>query len=150
MRPKTIFCHGCKRRRPANPRVKNQKYCGDAKCRLKRRNESHKTKKAQDEDYRKNYLASLAKWRAAHPTYMQEYRAGHPEYVEANREKQKLRDRWRRKCADVLVKMYSLSVQPPGNIGKTGRDPGCPVLVKMYSLSEKAQQEGTVTPPVPG
>ena len=147
---KTIFCRCCKRWRPANPRVKNQHYCGDEKCQRKRRSEFHKTKKAKDEDYRLNYLASLAKWRAVRPGFWKEYRAGHPEYVEANREKQKLRDRWRRKCTDVLAKMYSLSVQPPGNIEETGRGPGCPVLAKMYSLSEKAQQEGAVTPPVPG
>lgn len=150
MRRRTIFCRGCKRWRPANPRVKNQHYCGDEKCQRQRRNEFHKIKKALDEDYRQNYLASLAKWREAHRVYWRDNRARHPEYVEANRKRQKLRDRWRRQCAGVLAKMYSLSVQPAGNIEKPGRDPGCPVLAKMYSLSEKAQQERAVAPPEGG
>jgi len=147
MARKNIFCHGCKKWKPANPKVKNQKYCSDKPCQLKRRNKFHKNKKALDEDYRQNYLGSLAKWREAHPTYWQEYRAKHPDYVETNRKKQKLRDRWRRRCTRVLAKMYSLVVQPTENKGKTGRDPGCPVLAKMYSLPGKIQQERTVNTP---
>jgi len=109
-------CLGCGQWVKVNPRLKDQRYCGKAKCQRVRRNRLHKKKLSTDPEYRQSYLDSLAKWRQSHPEYWAEYRKQHPECVESNRRAQKKRDRRRRKGRRVLAKMYALGVEPTENV----------------------------------
>jgi hypothetical protein len=134
-----IRCMSCGKWVRANPRLKDQRYCGNEQCQRARRKRLHQKKLSEDPEYRQNYLDSLAKWRQCNPAYWAEYRKQHPQCVDRNRQEQKRRDRWRRKCRRVLAKMYSLGVKPLETIDESGGVGVCPVLAKMYSLSEDTQ-----------
>lgn len=95
----------------------NQRYCAKSTCQKKRRNKYQKQKLKRDIEYKETHRASQQKWRFKHPNYWHHYRMQHPVYVIANRTKQVIRDKNRRKRTSkfvdniVLANMYSLSIK---------------------------------------
>src|SRR5262249_15841157 len=83
-----------------------QKYCGKPECRRGRRRSWQRAKRQQDADYRDNQARAHRAWAGENSAYWQAYRAAHPDCAQANREKQRRRDRRRR--AEDLAKMDSL------------------------------------------
>ena len=80
-----IRCAHCRRLFEPNPRVKNQRYCGDKPCQQARKNFWQKEKLASDSDYRANQRECDRQWRARHPGYWRTYRTAHPRSTERNR-----------------------------------------------------------------
>jgi hypothetical protein len=105
-------CAGCGEAFRPCPRVRDQKYCGDAKCRRTRRRRWQRAKRQGDADYRDNQARAQHAWARENSAYWQAYRSGHPEYVQADREGAKRRKRDSRRCAaggSGFVKMDSIS-----------------------------------------
>ena len=71
---KTFKCLGCRRQVPANPRVKDQKYCGWIECQRARKKKWQRRKMASDPDYRDNHHDAQKQWKEAHPEYWKNYR----------------------------------------------------------------------------
>ena len=71
---KTFKCRSCHRERPANPKVKEQNYCGRADCQRARRREWQRKKMATDLDYRENQRNSQKQWQEKNPDYWRDYR----------------------------------------------------------------------------
>jgi len=92
---KTFRCACCKRIRPRNLRVKNQRYCGERRCQQERKNRWQREKEQDDPAYRANKRESHRAWRKKNPNYWRLYRRQHPEYCERNRRLQCQRDRHR-------------------------------------------------------
>jgi hypothetical protein len=88
------------------PRVREQKYCGKEECRRTRRRRWQRTTRQDDADYRDNQERAQRAWVRENGAYWQAYRSEHPDYAQANREKQRQRDRRRR--AAHLAKMDSI------------------------------------------
>jgi hypothetical protein len=104
---KKIYCVACGRLVPANPRAKNQKYCGAAPCQRARKAAWQREKKDKDEKYRQDQKDAQKDWRDNNPDYWRKYRENHPEYTERNRLLQKVRDS--RPKAAHLAKMDALA-----------------------------------------
>ena len=98
MRQVTFRCVCCRRLRPRNPRVKNQKYCGTKSCQQARKNKWQREKQQTDPDYRANKKESQRCWQERNPDYWKQYRSNNFEYCQMNRERQKIRD-LNRRCA---------------------------------------------------
>jgi len=71
---RTFTCRSCRRTVPADPRVKNQQYCGRSACQRVRRRRWQRTKMATDPDYRDNQLRAQQDWRARNPDYWRQRR----------------------------------------------------------------------------
>ena len=109
----TFRCACCKRIRRRNPRVKNQRYCGDKRCQQARKTKWQRERQQTDPDYRTNKKESQRVWKQKNPGYWKQYRRRHPEYCRRNRKTQGIRDRNKRKnvsCGEPLVKMDTLDL----------------------------------------
>lgn len=114
VKTKKIFrCACCRRIRPRNPRVKNQRHCGDKLCQQARKNKWQREKEQGDSEYRVNKKESQRAWRNRNPDYWKQYRRQHPEYCKRNRILQLQRDRCRSNgnapSGDDLVKPDTLT-----------------------------------------
>lgn len=98
-----IRCAHCRRLFHPDPRVKNQRFCGQKPCQRARKTIWQRQKMATDPDYKANQQNCQKEWQKRHPHYWRNYRARHPEYCERNRLLQKERDRKRR--LKTLAKM---------------------------------------------
>lgn len=87
----TFRCICCRRIRRKNPRVKNQKYCGDKRCQQVRKNKWQREKLEADSDYRADKRESQRAWREDNPDYWKQYRTRPPECGEQNRDLQRNR-----------------------------------------------------------
>lgn len=67
-------CKCCRRVRPANPRLKNQEYCGEKRCQQARKREWQKHKMATDPDYQANQRDAQKAWRECNPDYWRKRR----------------------------------------------------------------------------
>jgi len=94
---KIIRCKHCKRLVPANPRVKNQRYCGSKECQQARKSEWHRKKMKSDPYYAQRQNQSRQRWCDKNRDYWKNYRNTHTEYADRNRELQKQRDQKRRR-----------------------------------------------------
>jgi hypothetical protein len=134
---RSIRCAHCRRLVPANPRVKNQRFCPRAACQRARKTAWQREKMATDSDYRANQRACQRSWQQAHPHYWQAYRRRRPGYRERNRRLQTLRDATRRRRRD-LAKM---DASEPISFVRPGMYYLIPVpsaaLAKMDALSQK-------------
>lgn len=90
-----IRCKHCHRWVPANPRIKDQQYCGRKKCQRARKAEWQRNKLKVDTQYKANQDEAKAKWRRQNPAYSKQYRDANPAYCDRNRELQKKRDQKR-------------------------------------------------------
>ena len=73
-----FVCSCCRCRVPANPRVKEQKYCGKAACQRERKKRWQRVKMATDPEYRANQRDAQQQWRESHPDYWRTYRRPPP------------------------------------------------------------------------
>jgi hypothetical protein len=91
-----IRCKHCKRLVPANPRVKNQLYCGRKACQQARKSDWQRQKMKRDPDYAESQDQARRNWRNKNRDYWKNYRNTNTEYTDRNRELQKQRDQKRR------------------------------------------------------
>jgi hypothetical protein len=104
-------CAACGKAFRPCPRVRDQKYCGEADCRRCRRRRWQHAKRQDDADYRDNQARAQRAWSGENSAYWRAYRSRHPEYVEENRKRAKQRKRDRRERAagkNRFVKMDSI------------------------------------------
>jgi hypothetical protein len=109
----TFVCKNCRKRKPANIRLKGtQYYCNEKDCQRARKAAWQKDKIAEDPQYRSRQLECLRLWRRKRPLdqYQKQYRQDHPDYVRKNRELQRIRNRKRSKPPgdQKIVKMDTL------------------------------------------
>ena len=101
MKQITLRCVCCKRIRPRNPRVKNQKYWGAKSCQQARKNKWQREKLRTDPDYRADKLDIQQSWRARNSDYWKRYRDKNPDYCERNCRLQRERDK--KRCPDSII-----------------------------------------------
>ncbi len=96
--PKTFRCQNCGLEKEANYRCKAQRYCHQKACQGARKRGYHQQRMAEDEQYRRDHVQSIADWRSKRPLaeYQRIYRQRHPDYVQKNREQQRWRNQRRR------------------------------------------------------
>ncbi|MCF8037263.1 MAG: hypothetical protein K9K62_10360 [Desulfobacteraceae bacterium] len=90
-----IRCKHCHRWVPANPRIKDQQYCGRKKCQRARKTEWQRSRLKVDPQYKANQDEARAKWRRKNSGYSKQYRDANPAYCDSNRTLQKKRDQKR-------------------------------------------------------
>ena len=108
MQSVTFRCACCKRIRPRNPRVKNQRYCGDKRCQQARKTKWERDQQQADPYYRINKKECQERWKQKNPDYWKQYRQNHPEYRRHNRRMQSRRDQRINTGGTDLVKMDTL------------------------------------------
>lgn len=72
---RTFTCLCCRRKLPANPRIENQRFCGQAACQRDRKRRWQLAKMTTDSDYRKNQRDAQKTWREQNPDYWRKRRA---------------------------------------------------------------------------
>lgn len=130
---KTIRCCCCHRLVPANPRVKDQEYCGRRECKTVRKRRWLEEKLSTDPAYAQNRQDSQRKWMDANPGYWRQWRKKHPGYVEKNRILQHSRDRRRRLGKGSACKVDSLRPRRESDVVSS-------VLAKCDSLGQRVQR----------
>lgn len=78
---KTFICSCCRRRLPANPRIKNQRYCAGVVCQRQRKQHWQQIKMATDPDYRANQQDAYRVWRGKNPDYWRRRRGKEVENI---------------------------------------------------------------------
>ena len=120
----------CRRLFNANPRVKNQRYCGEKDCQRTRKCEWQKQKLADDPDYKANQRDCQREWRRLRPEYYRKYRQDHPNY----RKRNTLLQGCRNTKARMIAKMDEFKPAPI-------KDPGpfylLPLIAKMDASVQK-------------
>jgi hypothetical protein len=120
----------CSRILDPDPRVKNQRYCGEKDCQRARKRQWQKDKLAADPDYRANQRDCQIEWHRQHPGYYKKYRQEHPRYSERNNLLQSCRNA----KARVIAKMDTLESAP-------FKDPAAfyllPLIAKMDASAQK-------------
>lgn len=71
---RTFTCICCRRILPANPRCKEQEYCGTASCQRERKRRWQARKMATDADYRENQREAFRSWCERNPGYWRQRR----------------------------------------------------------------------------
>jgi len=128
-----VHCVHCGCLFRANPRTKNQRYCGSKDCQRARKRAWQKEKLATDPDYRANQRDCQKEWHRRHPRYYHLYRQGNDKIAERNRLLQRVRDRQRR-GPKFLAKMDALKPAPGFILGQFYL---LPVLAKMDASAQK-------------
>jgi hypothetical protein len=82
---KTFTCACCRRRLPVNPRIKNQRYCGDMVCQRERKRHWQQVKMATDPDYRANQQDAYRIWRGKNLGYWRRRRGKEDENIPPNK-----------------------------------------------------------------
>jgi len=103
-----IICSHCGRPVSANPRVKNQRYCGEKDCQRASKRKWQRDKLAIDDDYKANQRACQADWHKRNPDFYKEYREKHPDY----RKRNTLLQRCRNAKTRVIATMDTLELDP--------------------------------------
>ena len=141
MQAVTFRCACCKRIRPRNPRVKNQRYCGDKRCQQARKTKWEREKLQSDPYYRINKKECQERWKQQNPDYWKQYRQTHPEYRRRNRRMQSRRDQHRgsdnKSGASNLAKMDTLDTFLNETAASYIICPAKGDLVKMDALEVK-------------
>lgn len=73
---KTFICSCCHRKALANPRIKEQRFCGTVVCQRERKRLWQQAKMASDPDYRANQQDAYRAWCEQHPDYWRQRRQG--------------------------------------------------------------------------
>jgi hypothetical protein len=131
-------CPHCKRKFSPHPAVVQQRYCGGADCQRARKRIWQKAKLARDPDYRENQATAQRAWRERNPEYWRRYRRNHPAYREANRLRQRARNRQRRVIAKMDEQQAKTAVAP-------GRYRLVPLYGKIAKMDELIVQIGIVS-----
>lgn len=134
-----IPCYSCGHFFVPNPRNKNQRYCGKARCQKARKAAWQRNKMAIDPDYRADQKLSRQKWARSHPDYWRNYRKQNPQITDRNRILQRIRNKRRLKQKPLIAKMDASKRFPFKAFGQFYLVPVIakmdPVKVKMYSVS---------------
>lgn len=116
MKREMFRCACCGRFLPRDPRVKNQRYCGQKKCQQARKNKWQRLKLETDADYRADKKESQQVWQSKNKDYWKKYRNKNLAGVLRNRQLQKIRDQQRlkpisqnKRAPPSLVKKDALS-----------------------------------------
>jgi hypothetical protein len=125
-----IPCAHCGRMFARDPRVKNQRYCGDKDCQRARKRKWQKEKLATDPDYKANQRACQIDWHGRHPGYYTKYRRDHPDC----RQRNKLLQACRNAKTRVIAKMDE---SKPAPVNKPGAFYLLPLIAKMDSSPQK-------------
>lgn len=102
-----IRCSHCGRSVRGNPRLREQRYCGDRRCQRARKTAWQRQKMATDADYQANQRESQKRWRARNRDYWRRYRGRHPGTRERNCLLQRLRNQ-KRRLLEGIAKMDAL------------------------------------------
>jgi len=113
-----------------DPRVKNQRYCGEKECQRARKRKWQKEKLATDPDYKANQADCQREWRRRHPGYYKEYRQANPAYCRRN----SLLQGYRNTGARVIAKMDEFK---PAPIKEAGVFYLLPLIAKMDAIAQK-------------
>ncbi len=70
----TITCSCCRRTVPTNPRIKDQRYCGQPTCQRARKTQWQRAKLLADPEYLANQRDACRAWRESHRNYWHERR----------------------------------------------------------------------------
>ena len=70
----TFTCSCCHLTLPANPRIKDQHFCGQPVCQRARKTQWQKTKLATDPEYLENQRDACRAWRETHMDYWRQRR----------------------------------------------------------------------------
>jgi hypothetical protein len=120
----------CRRIFDRDPRVKNQRYCGEKDCQRTRKRKWQKEKLAADPEYKANQRDCRREWHQRHPGYYKKYRQDHPSYCQRNT----LLQGYRNAMARVIAKMDEFKPAP-------AKDPGAfyllPLIAKMDASPQK-------------
>jgi hypothetical protein len=101
MKREMFRCACCGRYLPRDPRVRNQRYCGQKKCQQARKNLWQRRKLETDPDYRAGKQESQQVWQSKNKGYWKKYRCDNfATSVLRNRQLQKVRDQRRLKPAN--------------------------------------------------
>jgi hypothetical protein len=133
MADKRIKCCCCQRSVPANPRVKDQKYCGRPECVKERKRRWRQGKLSTDPAFGPERRDSQRRWMKANPKYWRRWRRKHPEYMERNRHLQRTRDGRRRVCKVSACKVDSFQPRREAEAVSS-------VLAKCDSLGLRVQR----------
>ena len=120
----------CRRILNPDPRVKNQRYCGEKACQRARKRQWQKEKLAVDPDYKANQRDCQVEWHRRHQGYYGKYRQEHPRY----RERNTLLQTCRNAKARVIAKMDALEPAPQN---KPGAFYLLPMIAKMDASAQK-------------
>jgi hypothetical protein len=123
-------CSHCGRVFDFDPRVKNQRYCGEKECQRARKSKWQKQKLATDPDYKANQRACQTDWHRRHPGYYRKYRQNRPHC----RQRNKLLQCCRNAKVRVIAKMDELKPAPVNNPGPFYL---LPLIAKMDALPQK-------------
>ena len=132
-----IRCAHCGCLFSPNPRVKNQRYCGNKVCQSARKRLWQREKLASDPDYKQNRRDCQKAWCGRNPHYWKDYRLSHPEYTRRNRKLQNVRDKGRNPRRIDLAKMDALE---PFSIVKQGTYYLVPDSVNLAKMDASAQK----------
>ena len=125
-----IPCTHCGRLFAPDPRVKNQRYCGEKDCQRARKRKWQKEKLVNDPDYKANQRACQTDWHGRHPGYYRKYRREHPDC----RKRNNLLQCWRNAKARIIAKMDE---SKPGPVNKPGAFYILPLVAKMDESPQK-------------
>jgi len=71
---KTFICSCCHRKMLANPRIKEQRFCGEVVCQRERKRRWQQAKMLSDPDYRANQQDAYRAWCEQNPEYWRQRR----------------------------------------------------------------------------
>ena len=128
-----IRCSHCGRSVRWNPRLREQRYCGDRRCQRARKTVWQRQKMATDADYQANQRDCQRRWRARNRDYWHHYRSRHPGYLERNRLLQRLRNR-KHRLLEGIAKMDAFRFLSPR---KAKTYYLIPQVAKMDALAQK-------------
>jgi len=103
-----IRCNHCGHSVRPNPRLREQRYCGDKRCQRVRKTLWQRQKMATDADYQANQRESQRRWLMRNRDYWRRYRSRHPGACERNCLLQRFRNR-KRRLLKGIAKMDALA-----------------------------------------
>lgn len=71
---RTFTCLCCRRKLPVNPRIKDQRFCGQATCQRDRKRRWQQARMTTDPDYRNNQRDAQKTWRERNRDYWRKRR----------------------------------------------------------------------------
>lgn len=144
-----IPCCGCGRYFIADPRQKNQRYCGDKACQRARKAEWQRKKMADDPEYRANQKQSQADWLSSNGDYWKRYRETHPEQAERNRALQNVRNKRRRSRGAIKMDVTAIAKMDALRSGKSSVDSWLPGSFWMVPTIAKMDAIKVIMHPIP-
>ena len=93
MEQATFRCACCRRIKRRNPRVKNQKYCGEPECQKDRKRKWQREKMSTDQEYCNDQREAQRLWQQNNPDYWKHYRRNKGNHHQRDRQLQNKREK---------------------------------------------------------